>query len=345
MCKSKITDAVKLILENRFINEPSHKRTVKIYKDRLQFSCPFCGDSDKYNKKRGNLYLSKNFYKCYNAGCPSSYMSMIKFLGKFNQLGQFSFDEIEVLKKRDYHSLNFSNSVSNKSLEKISIPRKNFKQLLKLKELDELKDLDLLRFIQNRKLIKLKHKFLFFEPFKQIYVLNTTHTGDRILSFQIRNLNTKYVKYITYNWEKMLKKCGLEKYITFDKDQIDLINQESLKFNILTANLSKLIFITEGPIDSFFLSNSLSPSGIKRMPLLEDLPQPYFIYDNDKTGLDFAKRACKKKKWVFKWYEFLSKENLPKNLKDLNDVFKIKMFSERQLKPYFTNDPLDLILL
>lgn len=345
MCETKIKTAVKQILETRFANEPSHKRQLKIYKNRLQFSCPFCGDSDEYNKKRGNLYLDKNFYKCYNAGCPLSYMSTVKFLSKFNELGNFSFEELDQLKKVESTFNSFTNSVGNESLEKISIPRQNLKTLLKLKDFDELKDYDLINFIKNRKLKKFKSKFLFFEPFKQIYVLNTNKTGDKILSFQIRNLNDKYVKYITYNWEKMLEKCGLKQHITFDRKQIDLINQESLKFNILTVNLSKLTFITEGPIDSFFLPNALSPVGIKRMPLLEDLPKPYFIYDNDKTGMDYAQRACKNRKWIFKWDEFLKDKNLPLNLKDINDVFKIKPITQTELLKYFTNDPLDLILL
>ena len=141
----------------------------------------------------------------------------------------------------------------------------------------------------------------------------------------------------------MIQKLKLDKYITRPENQIELINTESLKFGILELNFHEPVLITEGPIDSFFLPNSLSPTGIKRMPLLNYLPYPYFIYDNDKIGRDYAEEAVKQGEKVFMWKKFLNQYSLPqKGIKDINDVFKHQKINKKELFHFFTDDPLDI---
>ena len=52
--------------------------------DKLNFACPYCGDSaHDSKKKRGNLYPERGFYKCYNDGCGVK-ADLPKFISKFS---------------------------------------------------------------------------------------------------------------------------------------------------------------------------------------------------------------------------------------------------------------------
>ena len=58
MDKVYITGLVQKILNKEFANQ--NKRRFVDYHDRLNFSCPYCGDSHKNQyAKRGNLYFNR----------------------------------------------------------------------------------------------------------------------------------------------------------------------------------------------------------------------------------------------------------------------------------------------
>ena len=89
MQESRIEGLIEDILSKEFPREPSKQ---KIYRagNRLNFSCPYCGDSRDGRKKRGNFYLDTLSYKCYNGGCGifKDLYSMLKdfsFIDKVNQ--------------------------------------------------------------------------------------------------------------------------------------------------------------------------------------------------------------------------------------------------------------------
>ena len=62
-----IVPKVQEILNKRFPDNPA-KRRIKVYKDRISFAAPCCGDSASLqHRKRGNIILEgkfKNLYKC-----------------------------------------------------------------------------------------------------------------------------------------------------------------------------------------------------------------------------------------------------------------------------------------
>jgi hypothetical protein len=67
--KYSVNQFIKDLLKKRFSGLPM-KQEVNESDDKLNFACPFCGDSEKDpRKKRGNFYLANNSYKCYNDGC------------------------------------------------------------------------------------------------------------------------------------------------------------------------------------------------------------------------------------------------------------------------------------
>ena len=337
MCDTKIVNILKEIVKKRFPNEPAIKKQVLVYNNRISFACPFCGDSKNPSKKRGNIYTDTNYFKCYNGDCHMSFMPLSSFLRHFNQLGKFSFDELEELQPATLQKTITAN-VNHNSLMKVGIPRKLLKEKLYLKEFDEGR-IDLLRYVINRKLDLFREKLLFNNHLKQIYILNTDKTGQRIFGLQIRNM-TGDIKYITWPWSKILEKMKMADQIKYDKSIIDIIDNESLKFGLIDLDYSKPIYVTEGPIDSFFLNNSISLCGIKKMNQLEYLPNTHFIFDNDETGLKYGIKFVNKHK-VFSWSKFLKDYPL-KNVKDINDVVIQMDISNIDMEKYFVTDSLDL---
>ena len=73
---------VREVVVNRFSGE-SFKHVVETTSRGLRFHCPYCGDTYTVNKMpRGNLYVSKKWYKCFNDGCFKS-IPLEKFIFDF----------------------------------------------------------------------------------------------------------------------------------------------------------------------------------------------------------------------------------------------------------------------
>src|SRR5574344_2141742 len=73
-----IKNIIQTILNKEFQKNPS-KRVIIEHNDRLNFACPYCGDSAKNNvAKRGNLYLNRLFYVCFNCDKKTSFSKMCK---------------------------------------------------------------------------------------------------------------------------------------------------------------------------------------------------------------------------------------------------------------------------
>jgi predicted RNA-binding Zn-ribbon protein involved in translation (DUF1610 family) len=66
-------------------NDCSEKRKLVPYPKtspkRLNFACPYCGDSEKVRtKKRGNVWLNTLIYRCYNCGEEGNFTKMCKYI-------------------------------------------------------------------------------------------------------------------------------------------------------------------------------------------------------------------------------------------------------------------------
>src|ERR1035437_5681996 len=77
----KIVPILKEILRQRFPNDSERQRVIpQLNGTRLNFCCPWCGDShDNARKKRGNFYTNWLYFKCYNGGCDK-YVDIITMM-------------------------------------------------------------------------------------------------------------------------------------------------------------------------------------------------------------------------------------------------------------------------
>lgn len=320
-------------------------------KDRLNFACPVCNDSaENARKKRGNIYLETNTYKCYNCGYFSS---LKKFLYLLKEMGDI-YGEIpeDYLKDSTYDKMTQSLGLSNigfisteleDAILKYGLDRQQFKDLY---QAVEVLGTPMEKYLKFRSISKFSN-FLYVPYSKQLIVLNRDDQSEKILSFQFRNFSGD-IKYLTYKLSTMYKHCKIpipENDATFNK-----LDDLSMFFNLLNVNLGRPITYFEGPIDAYFFPNSLSQSSLYTTPPF-DLPGNRYFYDCDKSGLKKSRELLTQRKFVFLWSKLLKKLNIEYNREfgkfDFNDLITYTKSKniEVNFENYFSNDPMDMIWL
>jgi len=322
----------------------------KIYQasNRLNFSCPYCGDSTSSRKKRGNFYLDTLTYKCYNGGCGiyKDAFSMFRDFSVISKLeGGEKQDILEKIKqgkeKRKTHfgeidiSLFFDADFNN-----LVIDRDFFVERMNLEDVKGSKIENYL--IQRNQ--KPDKKFAWDRKTQKLYLFNLT-SGGKILGLQFRNMSgTSGSKYYTYKlsgiWEKML---GVT-----DEDFLNearKIDPVSHVFNIGMISFDHTITVFEGPMDSWLWKNSVALCSVEnKFPF--DIENIQYWYDWDNAGRQKHSDLLSEGKKVFNWKKFLVDHELPINKKwDLNDLvnyLRAKRIKIRRLDNYFTQEVLDL---
>ena len=64
MDKNYIKNIIQSVLNKEFSSKG--RRKLIEYTDRLNVCCPYCGDGKSEFKKRGNLYLNRLIFICFN---------------------------------------------------------------------------------------------------------------------------------------------------------------------------------------------------------------------------------------------------------------------------------------
>ena len=364
-----IKDKLQLIL-NRSFKEP-YRRKIDVYHDRLSFCCPCCGDSrTDIRKKRGNLYLDSLSFHCYNC---SEHMGINSLLHRFGE--DLSNEDKIVVHEIQQNAKKFerrvasgqSSSMSMNLLSKLAVPKMIFFKQLGI--ISPYKNERASTYLNSRKINIQDWKYFAYDPkTDELYILNIS-PQDRIVGFQIRQLNPNSIKsrYISKRMtrlysdvfnrdinaivEKLLMKEPLgEKYIQ-EEDGIENIvaNLDRLSgiFNIMNVDLNQPITIMEGPIDSLAIPNSIALQGASKQleGFFDDIENVRYIYDNDKAGRDAAIKRLRTHKTVFMWGKYLNMINSPKKIKDLNDLQKMNLFKLDLIEQCFTDDEFDVMLI
>lgn len=335
-----ISTFIQDLLKKRF---PDNRLKQMIYDagDKLNFACPYCGDSaHDSKKKRGNLYPDKGFYKCYNDGCGVK-VDLPKFISKFSLKYSLGVPD---LKSSDVKWVATTTKKKRGSLIELLINKNATDHLLRIDYLAERFSLipceeadpnsKVGQFIKNRELVNL-HSFNECSYFDiaddKIYLFNLDHRSGKVLGFAVRRLENEFgPKYLIKNYSE-LKKSGLVKNIEDDLlSDIDTVNNY---FNVLNVNFSKPIIVTEGQIDSMFLDNSIATTGISKSKLLLDnllsKSNTLILFDSDSAGKSQSVSLIKDGYRVFLWnrvfkdlcvkYGVTSQK--AKSIKDINDLF------------------------
>lgn len=343
--KDIIISKVQEILNERF--DLPQKRFLKVRYNRLQMACPYCGDShtDK-NKKRGNIYFKNLTYNCYNAGCNkhTNVLGLFKDFGKsLNSLDTLThlLDYINDNRVTRLSNVNETNSFS--LFKEWSIDIEDIKKELKLFELKASPKLT--SYVKSRLLTFKEDHFLINQTEDKLFILNFLPNTTRVIGLQIRNFKGSK-KYESFNIEK-LNEVVFNRKIVVDEEDLAELNTYSLYFNVLIADFSKTLTVLEGPLDSFFVPNSIALTGLnKSLELLDEIDSVRYLFDNDIDGIKKMEELLKQRKYVFMWKKLIRDYKIEVPIKDVNDLvlwsYSSKSDAFFKMNSYFTNNPLDI---
>jgi hypothetical protein len=345
--KTRIIDKIVRVLHNN--HSHTEKKQILEGRDRLNFACPYCGDSTtNTRKKRGNLYWRDLYVHCYNC---STHVSLDTFLHDFNENFEGD-DRVDIInyikenKKATYHG----ESLDFYLFEKINELALTFDELLLGFNIYPINDLTYRAYpyLKSRLLHHKLNRFAYDPRTKDLYVFNLTN-DNKIVGFQTRNLDGNGPKYKTWNISRIYDR--LNKTLDISEEDTDNIDKISMLFGILDADLGKPFTIFEGPIDAMFMSNSIGLTGVKKQIIeFNDVPTARYFFDNDMEGKTRMIEKLKEGQTVFLWDKFLKDFNIPsKKVKDLNDLVKyeyeFRLGCLNSIDKYFTNNHLDIIFI
>lgn len=271
-------------------------------KDNLyNFRCPYCGDSAKNkNKKRGYLYQRKNDFnfKCHNCGASKSFTYFLKDLDKT------LYDQY--LLERYREGLTGKGTVAPEP--KFEFKKPVFKTGIKLPKANE--DPRASDYLKKRKLNPTHYYFA--KNFKE-FCNSYKHTFD--------SCKNDHSRIIIPFWDEDKNLLGFQgraldsfvqpKYLTV------MLDEENPKvFGLNTIDKNELVYITEGPFDSTFLSNSIAMCGADLYLAGRGIGNYCWVWDNEPRNAEICQRISKSIKRgdkVVIWPNHISQ-------KDLNDM-------------------------
>ena len=366
-----IENFCKDLLKKRFSNNPL-KTSVSVSKDKLNFSCPFCGDSKfDSNKKRGNLYLNTSTYKCYNDGCgiQLSIHKFVRILGlkyglylpELNKKPEFSITYKD--QKKGFLFEFLLNNKLNKKLININHLAMQF-GLIPITKLDYSTNLG--SYIKSRCLNQsssFNNSCYYDTKLDKIYICNIDLKSNKLIGLAIRYINSNFgLKYNIKNYSELIKSTVVDN--VFDNKFIKKLDLLNNYFNLLNIKFNESILVTEGQFDSMFLNNCIATTGVAKIDTLLlnfSKNQIKIIFDNDKAGKSSSIKLLKSGYTVFLWSQLIQslKKKYPfkvkeiKKIKDINDLYcflfdleNISISDFNQLiNNYFSNNPFDLIMI
>ena len=369
--KGYIKDLIQIILNKNHTS--SQKRFIREYPDKLNFACPICSDSTHSDsKKRGNLYFKNMMYICYNeTSCSRSFSKLLSTFGIEMDLDK-RMEMYEYIEKNIQFTR--TDDVQLTTLDKL-IPLDEITKFFshnRSRGLTDLKPLELnspvdyhVRYIRQIKYTKDIYQGIYhFSPkWKQPVMVFINRMGDKVISFQVRNLlggDKRYFKIFDFSFIYDMM------YPENDLDEQEKISYNKLShfFNIFNIDFTNKVNIFEGYADSLFMFNSIGQIGINTdisFLLNEEGIDIRFVYDNDAAGNKKTEKMLKEGRVVFLWNKFFMdmlrkhKGNkyqmaklLSENVKDFNKLaVKINkpIYDMFDWNKYFSNDIMDKIYL
>ena len=263
-------------VDSKFIGliSPKLHNFKKIKSNLYNFRCPICGDSQKSKSKtRGYIYgIKENVnFRCHNCGAS---MSLNNFLKKVDPFVQ-----------KQYAMEKFKDGFTGRNFV-VEEPEFKFKapQFSPKVDLPKASEHDAARIYLEKRLIDPKN-FYYTPTFKKwVNTLVPNKFDDirydepriiipliyenQLIGFQGRALGPNSVKYIT---------------IMLDDDAPKIYGLDKI-------NNGFPVFVTEGPFDSTFVSNSIAMCGADGDVRRWGIDDPVWVYDNEPRSNEIVKR-------------------------------------------------------
>ena len=264
------------LIDSKYIGLVSSRlqKFKRVKADLYNFRCPICGDSQKHkNKARGYFYQVKvnTNYKCHNCGASLSLNNFLK--------------QIDPTLHKQYTMEKFKEGYTGKGFV-VEEPKLEFKKPVFQKKLDlpRASEIPIAKEYLEKRMID-PTKFYFAKKFQEwtntqkqtfdtIYkdesriIIPMYDTERNLIGFQGRSLGPSSVKYIT---------------VMLDDDAPKIYGLDKI-------NNGFPVFVTEGPFDSTFVSNSIAMCGSDGDVRRWGVDDPVWVYDNEPRNNEIVKR-------------------------------------------------------
>ena len=267
------------LVDSKYVGliSPRLPKFKRVKSNLYNFRCPICGDSQKTKSKaRGYIYEVKSNanFRCHNCGAS---MSLNNFLKK-----------IDPVLQKQYAMEKFKEGFAGGRNMVVEEPKFNFTPPKFKKKLKLPKASDNPRsagYLTARKIDA--SKFYYAEKFKEFVNTlkptfdNTHYDEERIIiplyykkslvGFQGRSLGPSKVKYITV-----------------------MLNDDAPKiYGLDNIRTDAPVYVTEGPFDSTFISNSIAMCGADADVSKWGISSPVWIYDNEPRSEEIVSRISR----------------------------------------------------
>ncbi len=336
--KEEVTARVREVVGKVFSGE---KAVVRVLHDRLNFACPFCGDSEEDSrKKRANLYWDTMRFCCFNSGCPRPRSNVMWFLRHFGA-DLSTMDAVEGVATRVAAARRERSDLTYSIFDGLVSQAVPVDDLCAAKGWQTVDKCDFASEYLNKRMVQhMADLFRWDARRGQLCLLNTTRSGG-VLGYQTRSFG-KGPKYMSYSMEKVLSDVG--RPASGDPEQRAKVNTVSLFFGLMKCDFSANVNVFEGVIDSLHLPNSAALTGLLKDTSYLSSSRFRYLLDNDRSGTPVAERLMRQGKSVFLWSKYLADHRLRPNIKDFNElVVECAGADPPTVEGYFSNDPLDLL--
>jgi transcription elongation factor Elf1 len=254
-------------------------------KDSLyNFRCPYCGDSKKHqNKTRGYIFKVKNdfVFKCHNCGVGRTFTNFLKdnCVHLYNQYVMERYREGLTGKNTQTKNPDFNFTKPEFRKRKTGI------------DLEKISELNITHparvYLEQRKIKDLDYfyycpKFKEWTNSQQKVFPNLKQDGPRI----IIPLRDKEGNMFGYQGRSMAPKAKI-RYIT-----IMLDDSKTKIFGMDRVDENETIYVTEGPFDSMFLSNSIAMCG-SDVNIGSNNYQLVYVFDNEPRNKEIVAKYTK----------------------------------------------------
>ena len=240
------------------------------------FRCPICGDSQtNKNKARGYLYQIKNNtnYKCHNCGINVSFNNFLKQI------------DTQIHKQYIFEKFKEGNTGKNFTTQapilKFEAPK--FKPKLDLPKASE--NPVAKAYLENRKLNS--DNYYYTEKFKE-WTNSLRPTFDNVSKDEPRIIIPLFYQNILVGFQGRALGPSKIKYIT-----IMLTDDAPKIYGLDKVQKNKSVYITEGPFDSTFISNSIALCGADGDVDKWGISDPVWVYDNEPRNREILSRISR----------------------------------------------------
>lgn len=268
----------------------SRLRNFKQKGDNLfNFSCTFCGDSQKNKlKARGYVFQKAGglFYRCHNCGVSTNVGNLIK------NTDESLYNEYVLERYKAGESGN-----SNYKKPTFNIPQPRFDKIEKRKEFQHaewVSDLPsghfCLEYVTKRQIpSKYYDKLLFTPHYNQFVTTLIPNHGKKIVDDArlVIPFYDEYNELIAVSGRALETSDKTLRYVTLRTND----SEEKLIYGMDRINLSEPVKIVEGPLDSLFLDNCVASGDANLLSVAKKIKSDkiILIFDNEKRNKEILK--------------------------------------------------------